>query len=62
MHWRSCAELLCQLNARMTQLAGGCNLSEAAWYILQEEQEAASDACGKVAQYEQAFWQMAFEG
>lgn len=29
---------------------------------LQEEQQAAADACGKVAEHEQAFWQMAFEG
>ena len=29
---------------------------------LQEEQQAATDACGKVAEHEQLFWQMAFEG
>lgn len=39
-----------------------CNLPQGIWCIWQEEQQAASDACGKIAEYEQAFWQMAFEG
>lgn len=29
---------------------------------VQEEKDAAVEACGKVAEHERAFWQMAYEG